>query len=103
MSGLGRFASAKGHSGGRRPLRGLSGRLRREADISVQVQGREYGGGNQCKLLASFHCGSTHGGKACFLSSSKQGQRSFGGYFQGCFRELSLKVFLCGIWRSVPH
>ena len=77
----------------------------READILVGVQGRECGGGNQCKLPASFHHGwcSTRGGKACFLPPSKQGQRSFGGYFEGCFGELSLKVFLCGVWRSVPH
>ena len=46
MSGLGRFASAKGHSGGRRPLRGLSGRLREgswhfSSGPGERVRGRE--------------------------------------------------------------
>ena len=46
MSGLGRFASAKGHSGGRRPLGGLSGRLREgswcfSSGPGERVRGRE--------------------------------------------------------------
>lgn len=43
-----------------------------------------------------------YGGWACFLPSAKQGQRSFGCCFQGCFGELSLRVSFVA-FGSQPH